>query len=174
MTITFRTIDKTLIVTTDDGIATEYGPDRYAQYIIDTGRAEDVLAIQEPIPEPTQDELHTSIKNVRAAALEKFPRNSGVSTVYEQNFQAATLGAGDITTILRNGKTPAQHLTDFGVHLDMTADQFAVYVLAENLAAGQKMSEIEAQYLAVYYDGPLTEQSVRDYQAYCALRTAGY
>jgi hypothetical protein len=120
------------------------------------------------------DDLRAKIKVIRAASLEKFPRNSGVATVYELNFQAAVLGAGDSTTVLRNGKTPAQHLGDFGVHLGMTAGQFASYVLAENLSAGQKMSEVEAEYLRLYYDGPPTAQTVVDYQAYCDARTAGY
>jgi len=116
--------------------------------------------------------LRDKVKAIRAAALDRFPKNSGIATVYDQNFEAATRGASDITTILRNGKTPAQHLGDFGVRLGKTADQFGAYILSENLLAGQKMTEIEAAYLTSYYGATITEQIVTDYQTYCDARIA--
>ena len=115
--------------------------------------------------------LKAQIKGIRATALEWFTKNAGVSEVYAQNFQAATLGASDTTTVLRNGKTPAQHLGDFGARLGMTAAQFGAYILSENLLAGQKMTELEGAYLAAYYAPAITEESVVAFQAYCAART---
>jgi hypothetical protein len=82
------------------------------------------------------------------------------------------LGAADTTTVLRNGKTPAQHLGDFGVKIGMTAAQFETYVKNENLIAGQQMTEIEGEYLTAYYSPTITEQTVMDYKAYCDARTA--
>jgi hypothetical protein len=114
--------------------------------------------------------LRGQVKAIRATALEWFNKNAGVSEVYNQNFQAATLGAADTTTGLRNGKTPAQHLSDFGTPLGMTAAQFGAYVLSENLLAGQKMTEIEAEYLRLYYGGPLAVLDVDNYKAYCDAR----
>ena len=119
-----------------------------------------------------QAKLKAKIKEIRAAALDRFPNNSGIATVYEQNFEAATKGASDTTTILRNGKTPAQHLGDFGSRIGMTAAQFETYIFVENLAVGQKMTEIEAAYLTAYYGATITEQTVADYQAYCDARTS--
>jgi hypothetical protein len=112
------------------------------------------------------------VKQIRASTLETFPKNSGIDNVYVLNYQAATLGAVDNTTILRNGKTPAVHLADFGTPLGMTAEQFATYVLAENLAAGAKMTEIESAYLAAYYASTTTAQMVVDYQAFCDARVS--
>jgi len=76
--------------------------------------------------------LKAKVKNIRAAALEWFTKNSGIATVYDLNYGAALLGASDTTTILRNNKTPAQHLTDFGQYLGMTGEQFGAYVMNEN------------------------------------------
>ena len=117
-----------------------------------------------------QAKLRQQIKGIREAYLERFPKNSGVDNVYVLNYQAATLGVEDTTTILRNGKAPATHLGDFGVNIGMTAAQFAAYVLSENLLAGQRMTEIEAEYLRLYYDGPLAVLDVDNYKAYCDAR----
>jgi hypothetical protein len=119
-----------------------------------------------------EQKLRDRVKAIRASALDRFPKNSGIATVYEQNFEAALKGASDTTTILRNGKTPAQHLGDFGVRLGMTASQFEAYIFSENLLAGQKMTEIEAAYLTAYYGATITEQTVTDYQTYCDARAA--
>lgn len=119
-----------------------------------------------------QARLKTQIKQIRETSLEKFPKNSGVDNVYNLNFQAATLGAGDTATPLRNGKTPTEHLGFFGAKIGMTAAQFAAYVIQENLLAGQKMTEIEGGYLDAYYAPSITEQTVADYQAYCDARTS--
>ena len=116
--------------------------------------------------------LRAQIKSIREVSLEKFPKNSGVSNVYELNYQAAILGASDTTTILRNGKTPAQHLGDFGVCLGMTAAQFGFYIQGENLLAGQKMTEIEAAYLIAFYNPNITAQTVADFQSYCDARVS--
>jgi hypothetical protein len=121
-------------------------------------------------------ELKAKIKSIRAAALEWFTKNSGVATVYDLNYEASVLGAADTVTILRNNKTPAQHLTDFGQYLGMTGEQFGAYVLNENkgptgASAGVKMSEIEAEYLRVCYALPnLNEADVIAYQAFCDAR----
>jgi hypothetical protein len=131
---------------------------------------------------PTAEEidlaLRKQIKGIRAVALEWFTKNSGIATVYDLNYEAAYFGATDTATILRNGKTPAQHLADFGQYLGMTGEQFGAYVLNENkgptgASAGVKMSEIEAEYLRVYYALPsLNEADVAAYQAFCNSRTS--
>ena len=123
-----------------------------------------------------QVELKARIKEIRATALEWFTKNSGIATVYDLNYEAALLGASNTTTVLRNNKTPAQHLTDFGQYLGMTGEQFGAYVLDENkgptgASAGVKMSEIEAEYLRVSYALPsLSEADVAAYQAFCDAR----
>lgn len=138
-----------------------------------------------PAEAPTGDELRVRIKEIRAAAQERFTKNSGVTTVYGLNYEAAVLGAGDTTTILRNDKTPFQHLHDLGQYAisaqyptGMTAEQFAAYIIAENrgptpyTAGGVKMTEIEVEYMRVLYAQPVTEQSVAEYQAFCDARQA--
>lgn len=129
-----------------------------------------ILAHFDNGPAREQTRLKAKIKAIRETSLEKFPKNSGVDNVYNLNFQAATLGAGDITTVLRNGKSPFEHLGFFGAKIGKTAAQFAAYVIQENLLAGQKMTEIEGGYLDAYYAPNITEQMVTDYQQYCNLR----
>lgn len=126
----------------------------------------------EAVAAKEQAKLKSQIKEIRATALETFPKNSGIDNVYVLNFQAATLGAADTTTILRNGKTPASHLGDFGAPLGMTAAQFGAYILTENLSAGQKMTEIEGEYLENYYAPVVTEQMVVDFQTFCDVRAS--
>jgi hypothetical protein len=157
---------------------TNYGISTAGNTITTNGGEPDPIAFQAVIDVHVsnadtreQNKLKASIKHIREVSLEKFPKNSGVDNVYVLNYQAATLGSDDTTTILRNGKTPAAHLGDFGVHIGMTAAQFAAYVLSENLLAGQKMTEIEAEYLRLYYNGPMTDEDVAGYQSYCDART---
>lgn len=142
------------------------------------------VALSTP-PIATPDELCMRIKNIRAAAQERFTKNSGVTKVYDLNYEAAVLGAADTTTILRNKLTPFQHLHDLGQYAisaqypaGMTAEQFAAYVIAENrgpapyTAGAVKMTEIEVEYMRVLYAQPVTEQSVAEYQAFCDARQA--
>lgn len=157
--------------------ATSYVVDDVAGTVTESVVATE-LTIEEVLPG-----LKEKIKNIRAAALEKFTKNSGIATVYDLNYQAALLGDQDTTTTLRNSKTPHQHLTDFGQYVGMTGAQFAAYIIAENsgptgAAAGVKMSEIEQEYLRLYYTvaGTATvvaelDAAVSAYQAYCDART---
>lgn len=129
-----------------------------------------------------KDKHRQKIKEIRKSMLEKFTQNSGVLAVYDLNYEAATLGALDTVTVLRNGKTPAQHLGDYGSQIGMTASQFADYIIAENrgttpnAAAAVKMSEIEKEYLRLYYTYYQTatteemEQAIADYQTFCNER----
>ena len=132
-----------------------------------------------------QAKLRQQIKGIRETALERFTKNSGVSQVYSLNYEAAMLGATDTTTLLRTGKTPAQHLEAKGSRFlsadfpaGMTAEQFATYIINENrgtdpyTAGAIKMDEIEDEYLTAVTTPTVTEQMVAAYQAFCDARTA--
>lgn len=147
------------------------------------GMTYDGVSFSNPPLSYTTIEAKVKIKNIRAESLEKFTKNSGISKVYDLNYEAAMLGIGDTTTILRNGKTPYQHLTDFGLKMNKTGAEFAQYIIDENrtitsTAAAVKMTEIEEEYLRLFYVAiditPVGDLPtlVSDYQSYCDVRTA--
>lgn len=93
------------------------------------------------------------IKEIRAMALELATKNSGVSAIYDENYQASlavSSGFGD-TSIQRNGMTATQYLTGFGSRLGMTAAQFATYIIAENRRIGPTSYQVEDEYLRLAY-----------------------
>lgn len=120
------------------------------------------------------------VKRLRQAALDHFPRSTGVSEVYAENLRAAqalTAGAG-ATTIMRDGTTAEAYLGAMAAGMGISAAQFAGYVLAENTAAAVKAREIEAEYVRLAYTfipGCSFEevQLVADgFREFCAARTA--
>ena len=165
--------DKVVARTLDDG--------SQEQRMASTLSADELAAV-EAADLPSLIEIKVQIKSIRENSLRKFTKNSGVSKVYDINYDAAVLGASDNTTILRNGKTPYQHLYDFGLEIGMTAEQFATYIIDENrvtTAVAVKMTEIEKEYLRLYYsvvDTALQSELpalVSGFQSYCDLRTSG-
>lgn len=125
------------------------------------------------------------IKELRQQGLDLAARSAGVYAIYEANYEAAIdflNGQPDI--IMKSGMTPEQHLTGFGSKLNMTATQFATYVVNENLRVGPTVYDVEARYLALTYAGDIpngiypisvltTEAqinaTVEGYRTYCGL-----
>lgn len=141
-----------------------------------TGTATDaqVLAACPQLKSQVVDE----IKDIRAIALEKATRNSGVYAVYDENYQASIAyeaGDGDIT-YMRSGQTATQYLAGFGARLGMTAAQFAAYIIAENHRVGPTQYSIEDEYLRLAYGTIPAETNVSrllaypaDYRRFCGL-----
>jgi len=118
------------------------------------------------------------IQDIRAIALEKATKNSGVAAVYEENYQAAIAidaGEGDIT-FMKDGKTATAYMTGFGQKLGMNAVQFAAYIISENHRVGPSLYQIEQEYLRLAYGAVPAETSVSrllaypdDYRRFCGL-----
>lgn len=118
------------------------------------------------------------IQDIRAQALEKSTKNSGVYAVYDENYQASVAfeaGQGDLTE-MRNGMTATQYLSGFGARLGMTAAQFAAYIVAENKRVGPTAYQVEDEYLRLAYGVIPNETSVTKllgyaaaYRAFCGL-----
>lgn len=110
------------------------------------------------------------IQDIRAQALEKSTKNSGVSAIYDENYQASvafTAGTGS-TTLMRNGMTATAYLTGFGARLGMTAAQFAAYIIAENKRVGPTAYQVEDEYLRLAYGVIPVETSVTKLLGYAA------
>lgn len=123
-------------------------------------------------------QIISQIKDIRATALEKATKNSGVYAVYDENYQAAIAydaGDGDIT-LMRGGQTATQYLAGFGARLGMTAAQFAAYIINENKKVGPTQYHIEDEYLRLTYGVIPAETSVarllsypNGYRGFCGL-----
>lgn len=118
------------------------------------------------------------VKQQRQAALDTFPKSSGVSEVYAENLKAAQAikaGSGAVT-LMRDGTTSEEFLSHMAVGMGVTVDQFAAYVVAQNSAAATKAREIEAEYVRLTYsyipacDFDQVQTVVTEYQAFCNKR----
>lgn len=118
------------------------------------------------------------VKEIRAKALEKATKNSGVYAIYDENYQAAIAydaGEGDVT-VMRNNMTATDYLAGFGARLGMTAGQFAAYIISENHRVGPTNYQVEDEYLRLVYTVIPAEVSVErllaypaDYRRFCGL-----
>lgn len=162
-------------------------PASYSPYSIDPARRTRVftdnagiasdVAVLAACPELRAD-IIAEVQNIRATALEKATKNSGVYAVYDENYQASVAyveGKGDLTE-MRNGMTATQYLTGFGARLGMTAAQFAAYIIAENKRIGPTAYQVEDEYLRLAYGVIPNETSVAkllayptDYRRFCGL-----
>lgn len=94
------------------------------------------------------------IKELRRTGLDRAALSPGILAIYESNYEAAVAyKAGDIKTILKNGMEAEAYLAGFGSKLNMTATQFADYIIAENRRVGPTAYDVERMYLALTYAG---------------------
>lgn len=119
-----------------------------AQYDDELGTV--VMSIEAAPTKPESEirsEAVVEIKQIRGDTLDKFTkRRSGVQMVYDTNYTAATMFLAGDESLLRTGVTPAQHLS-MGMRIGMTVEQFANYILAENVRLGPSAWEVEDRYL---------------------------
>lgn len=113
--------------------------------------AMNVVAVAVQTPEEIEVGIRSAavaeIKQIRGATLDKFTKfRSGVQMVYDTNYTAATMFLAGDTSLLRTGVTPAQHLS-MGARIGMTVEQFANYIIAENVRLGPSAWEVEDRYL---------------------------
>jgi hypothetical protein len=95
-----------------------------------------------------------SIKDLRRQGLDKAALSAGILAIYDANYLASIeLLAGRGTTVMKSGITAESFLTGFGSKLNMTATQFANYIIAENQRVGPTAYEVEKRYLALAYGG---------------------
>lgn len=142
-------------------------PTRRTRVFADSAGTATDSAVLAACPE-LRAKILADIQDIRAKALEKATKNSGVAAIYDENYQAAVAvdaAEGDIT-IMRNGKTATAYLAGFGARLGMTAAQFAAYVLAENKRVGPPLYQIEDEYLRLDYGVIPMETSVSKLLAY--------
>lgn len=162
-------------------------PANYSPFVVDPARRTRVFADSAGIAADAEvlaacpglrAKILTDIQEIRAQALEKATKNSGVAAIYEENYQAAVAvdaGAGDITE-MKDGKTATQYMSGFGARLGMTAAQFAAYIIAENKRVGPTLYLVENEYLRLAYSVIPAETSVAklltypdDYRRFCGL-----
>jgi hypothetical protein len=100
----------------------------------------------------------SEIKDIRKQGLDKAALSAGILAIYNTNYEAAVEYLADRpTTLMKNGMTAEAYLAGFGTKLNMTARQFATYIVAENLRVGPTVYDIEAYYLALAYGGDATK-----------------
>ena len=148
-------------------------------------------------PQPTMLELEeeylsvvkqralVDIKEIRRLGLDKAALSAGILAVYNTNYEAATAFlAGNTTQEIKNGMTALDYLTGFGARLQMTAEQFANYIIVENIRVGPSVYEVEKRYLALTYGGDIPSgiypismlsnetsilAAVENYKTYCGV-----
>jgi hypothetical protein len=125
------------------------------------------------------------IKELRKQGLDKAALSAGILAIYDANYGAAVdflNGLPDQDT--KNGMSAENYLAGFGARLNMTAIQFAQYIVDENLRVGPRAYEIEKRYLALTYGGdagagitPINflttveaiDAAVENYRLFCGL-----
>jgi hypothetical protein len=96
------------------------------------------------------------IKDIRRQGLDKSAISSGILAIYNTNYEAAILFLeGKRSEVMKTGMTAETYLTGFGTKLQMTALQFANYIIAENYRVGPNVYDIEKRYLALAYGGDI-------------------
>jgi hypothetical protein len=97
------------------------------------------------------------IKELRKQGLDKAALSAGILAIYDSNYDAAIeYLAGNHTACIKNGMQVNDYLTGFGARLQMTAEQFANYIVAENKRVGPTVYDVEKRYLALTYAGDVT------------------
>ena len=125
------------------------------------------------------------VKDIRRQGLDKAAISAGIYAIYQTNYDAAVdYLNGSPDSIMKNGMTPEAYLAGFGAKLNMTATQFANYIIAENLRVGPALYDIEKRYLALTYAGDLANgivpinylttetailQAVINFKTYCGV-----
>jgi hypothetical protein len=127
----------------------------------------------------------TEIKSIRRQGLDLAALSAGILAIYDANYAASVdflNGAPDVQT--KNGMTAEEYLTGFGGRLNMTATQFAEYIVAENLRVGPTAYDVEKRYLALCYGGDASagimpvnylptvdavDQAVTNFRVYCNI-----
>lgn len=125
------------------------------------------------------------VKDIRRQGLDKAALSAGIYAIYEANYEAAiNFLAGSPEALMKNGMDAESYLTEFGARLQMTANQFATYIIAENQRVGPVAFEVEKRYLALTYAGdanagiiPINylpnvtavENAVAAFRTFCAL-----
>ena len=125
------------------------------------------------------------IKKARQSGLNRLTLSAGVSAIYDTNYAAARhIVDGTGTTVMKNGMTAIDYMSGFGRNFNMTAEQFANYIINENLRVGPTAYEIEKRYLALTYAGDIPngiypinamtdinaiKQAAIDYRIFCGL-----
>ncbi|GAB2182688.1 hypothetical protein DLREEDagrD3_29110 [Denitratisoma sp. agr-D3] len=120
------------------------------------------------------------VKQQRQAALDTFPKSSGVGEVYAENLKAAQahLAGNGGTVIMRDGSTAEAYLGHMAMGMGLSVAAFADYVLAENAAAATKAREIEAEYVRLVYSFipactfEQVQTVVDGFRAFCGERMA--
>lgn len=94
------------------------------------------------------------VKSIRRQGLDKAALSAGILAIYNANYEASVdLLNGSPNMQTKNGMTAEEYLSGFGARLNMTATQFAEYIIAENLRVGPTAYEVEKRYLALAYGG---------------------
>ncbi|MBT0666350.1 hypothetical protein KI809_18740 [Geobacter pelophilus] len=117
------------------------------------------------------------IKQLRAVALDKATRSPGVSAIYAENYFAAVeYQAGRPESLTKAGMTAEVHLTGLAANLNMTAPQFADYIIKENRRVGPPLYDIEGEYTRLAYAVIPLSQSIPEimaapaqFQQFCGL-----
>jgi hypothetical protein len=117
------------------------------------------------------------VAQIRATSLARtIAVNPGISEVYRENYSAASAlinGEGD-TAIMRNGMTATQYLAGLGSQVNMTALQFAQYVIVDNVNLAPAAYRVEQEYMRLTYSAVPNSTTVMellaipaDYLAFC-------
>jgi len=96
------------------------------------------------------------VKELRRLGLDKAAISSGILAVYNSNYEAAVAYLAGNNIAIKNGMLASEYLEGFGARLQMTAEQFANYIVAENIRIGPTVYDIEKRYLALTYAGDVT------------------
>lgn len=111
-----------------------------------------MLALQDLAVYKTTAILH--VKKIRQLGLDKVALSAGVLAVYNENYTAAQkVLSNEGSYTLKCGYTAIDYMTGFGARLNMTAAQFADYIIAENERVGPTAYDVERRYLALAYGG---------------------
>jgi hypothetical protein len=94
------------------------------------------------------------IKEVRQLGLDRVARSSGILSVYQANYEASiNVINGQGTILTKTGMTSHDYCLGFAKNLGMTVEQFAQYIVNENVRMGPTAYQIERRYLALTYGG---------------------
>jgi len=141
---------------------------------VQEGEAWTRIVLDRPLAEMKADAINT-IKDIRAAALERLTKNSGVLAVYDENYRAAVEYVNGRTAAeMKGGQTAEAYLTGLGARLGMTAAQFAAYIISENKLVGPTAYQVEEEYLRLAYgavpsmtDNTVISQQPEIYRQFC-------
>jgi hypothetical protein len=122
--------------------------------VLTTTAPTSILALQAFWIPVCKEKALLEIKDIRKQGLDKAALSPGILAIYNTNYEAAVEFLADRpATVMKNGMTAEAYLTGFGAKLQMTAVQFANYIIAENLRVGPTVYDVEKRYLALAYAG---------------------